>query len=158
MYPIKTILCLILLLQVSIASAQIGEDEKAIRTVIEQETQSWLNRDATAMQQCWANVPYASHLGLRQDGKSFFTTNATGGISEAIRSVTLAGKQPDRSTFTNADYQVRVNGTSAFVTFGQTRTSPEGMQERYYQTRYLEKIAGKWKIINATALYVKPWW
>lgn len=137
------------------ALAQSAE-QTAIRTVIERETQSWLNRDAEAMARCWAAVPYATHLGLRADGNAFFTTNEPGQIAQNIRHVSLNAAQPDRSTFANANYRIRMNGSGAFVTFAQVRTAPNGHVDPYYQSRYVEKQHGARPIVHAGALFRQP--
>ncbi|AUD02090.1 nuclear transport factor 2 family protein [Spirosoma pollinicola] len=150
-----TLVCFLLTITRTTVPAQ-STEETAIKTVIERETQSWLNRDAYAIARCWAAVSYATHLGLRTDGKAFFSTNEQGQITQTIRNVSLQAAQPDRSTFANSDNRIRINGTSAFVTFAQLRTAPEGHVEQYYQTRNMEKQQGSWQIVHASALFRHP--
>lgn len=133
-------------------------DVAAIKAVVEKETTSWNNRDAAAMADCWANVPEAGHLVSLQDGKGTVISNhnTKTDMPNGIKTM-MAGMGPaSKDTFQNTDYQIRVKGDAAFAQFEQVVTASDGQKEYAHETRYLEKINGKWKIVHVGAAFYKP--
>ena len=124
----------------------IKAEEAAIKKVLEKETEAVINRDYEQWIECFANSPdlafgFSSILPtymvrnydkLAKFGKNFFKNNP----------------EPTQELFEFTDYQIRINGTSAFVTYLQTNTNQDGTKQRYHKAEYLEKIEGEWKMIG----------
>ena len=152
----------------TLAAAQSAHDTQsdvsAIKAVIERETDSFFNRDAATSADCWANVPYASqlHAYTTPDGKNavYFGGNAKTNLPQQIASAVKNMGKPDGMMASRANYNIRVNGYAAFVTFDQTNTVM-GNKQYVHETRYLEKLqqtegTRQWKIIHVTAIAYKP--
>ena len=133
-------------------------DIAAIKAVVEKETMSWNNRDATGMTDCWANVPEAGQLVSLQDGKGTVISNHNTKMDMPVAIKTmLAGMGPaGKETFQNTDYQIRVKGDAAFVQYEQVVTAPDGQKQYAHETRYLEKMGGAWKIVHVGAAFYVP--
>lgn len=124
----------------------IASEETAIRKVLETEINAAQNREYEEWINCFAKSPdvafgftsllptymVRSYDKLAEFGKTFFQNNPVS--SKGLGEIT--------------DYQIRINGNSAFVTFLQLNTKPDGSKERYHKADYLEKIEGEWKIIG----------
>jgi hypothetical protein len=137
---------LILLLTGAVSFAQ-SPDEKAIRAVVEQESMAFHQRKAEKVLSYWANVPYASHY-YSEKGMGYVRGYAA--ISKGIKNVLSRYPDADRNVYKNHDYQVRVNGTSAWATF--ITDAVDGSKKRQtYDARYLEKINGVWKLVSVTS-------
>lgn len=165
---------LVLLAAPTLVSAQMADvagpnvsrsDVSAIKAVIERETDSFFNRDAATSANCWANVPYASqlHAYTTPDGKSavYFGGNAKTDLPQQVASAVKSMGKPDGMIASRANYNIRVNGNAAFVTFDQTNTIATGDKQYVRETRYLEKLkqangSAQWKIIHVTAIAYTP--
>lgn len=73
-----------------------------------------------------------SYDKLAEWGKSFFLDNP---VSHT-------------ESFEFTDIQIRINGTSAFVTYLQTNTNKDGTKVRTHKGEYLEKIESEWEMIG----------
>ena len=135
----------------------VKEEEAAIKKVIEKETQTWLDRDAESMTSCFANVEYALQLvyhgtNLEATNGIAYRTNEKKNAPEQLKAFVASMGKSDGSTFKNDNYVVRVSGASAFAYFDQTTTSTTGEKQHFYETRYLEKVNGEWKIVYVGAV------
>lgn len=130
------------------------QDEAAIKTVIEKETQAFLNRDATALMSCQANKPY-SLLLVGEHGNVHYFTNPKADMDKTYTTVFEQLGKPNGDTFKNTDYVIRINGNAAFAYFNQTGLNNARDPEVSHQTRYLERINGDWKIVYIGGLGVK---
>ena len=132
------------------------EEEAAIKKVIEKETQTWLDRDAEGMTSCFANVEYALQLvyhgNMASNNGIAYSTNEKKNAPEQLKAFVASMGKSDGSTFKNDNYVVRVSGASAFAYFDQTTTSTTGEKQHFYETRYLEKVNGEWKIVYVGAV------
>lgn len=143
----KTLIAFALLLMGAGSWAQSNTaEETAIKQVLETEMYAAQNRNFEQWIDCFANSPdvafgftsllpsymVRSYDKLAEFGKIFFQNNpvSSKGLGE----------------FT--DFQIRINGNIAFVTYLQTNTHKDGTKDRYHKTNYLEKIDGEWKIIG----------
>lgn len=142
-------------------SAQHGEgttdkiqDEAAIKSVVEKETQAFLDRNAVALMSCQANKPY-SLLLVGEHGNVHYFTNPKADMDKTYSSVFEQLGKPNGDTFKNTDYVIRINGNSAFAYFDQTGLNNAKDPEVSHQTRYLERINGDWKIVYIGGLGVK---
>lgn len=136
-------------------------DETAIKTVVEKETQSWGDRNGAAMASCWANVPYAIQLvyhGNTAGGGNglAYGTNAKMDMVSQIPAMIASAGPATGETFENTNYVIRVNGTSAFVHYDQTVMAKDGSKQHAREVRYLEKTDGAWKIVYVGAVFYKP--
>lgn len=132
------------------STPSVSAETAAIKTLIERETQSWLNADVNAWKTCWASVPEARLHYSETNGK-VHQINMPGGMTKMS-----AGLKPSKSTFKNTDYLIRVNGNAAFAQFDQAFSDPDGSKEYARETRYLEKMSGAWKIVHVGAMYYTP--
>lgn len=138
------------------AAQSATNDERAIRAVIERETQAYLDRKANQQADCWA-----THTALSQrvtlDGGHL--TTADGDQVSLRRGLAICFQQlsePDRATFTNQDYRVRIRGDAAFVTFGQVLQPMNRPANYSQQVRYLEREVNGWKIVHSGVMYYQP--
>lgn len=140
------IILFLLLTGSEVWAQSIKTEEAAIKKVLEKETEAVINRDYEQWIDCFANSPdvafgFSSILPtymvrnydkLAEFGKNFFQNN----------------REPTQELFEFTDYQIRINGTSAFVIYLQTNTKQDGTKQRYHKAEYLEKIEGEWKMIG----------
>ncbi len=138
--------------QVSVAQSA---DIAPIKAVVERETTAWANRDAASMVDCWANVPEAGNLISLADGSRtiIHSNNAKTDMPESIKAMVASMGKPTGETFQNSDYLIRVKGDAAFVQYEQVVTAPDGKKQYAHETRYLEKMDGKWKIVHVGAVF-----
>lgn len=145
----------------AVAFCEVGQaqppktDVVAIKAVIEQETQSWLNVDQKAWLSSWADVPEA-HLLYSETGGKVHQIKMPAGMKGM-----LADQKPSNAKFKNTNYQIRVNGNAAFAQFDQEFSGDDGSHDQARETRYLEKTgrsdgSGQWKIVHVGALYYNP--
>ncbi len=125
-------------------------DVKAIKAVIEGETQAWLNVDQKAYANAWANVPEARLHYSEPNGK-VHEIDMSG--DKASR---FANQKPSNAKFQNTNYKIRVNGNAAFAQFDQVFSDTDGTTDHARETRYLEKMGGQWKIVHVGAMYYAP--
>ena len=59
-------------------------------------------------------------------------------------------------TYSRSNYLIRVRGDAAFVQYEQAGTLPDGKKGYTHETRYLEKMADKWKIAHVCAAVYTP--
>lgn len=138
------------------AAQSATDDERAIRAVIERETQAYLDRNANQQADCWA-----AHTGLSQrvaldDGH---LTTANGGQASLRRGLATCFRQltgPDHAAFVNQEYRVRIRGEAAFVTFSQVMQPVNRPTDYSQQVRYLEREANEWKIVHSGVMYYQP--
>ena len=141
-----------------IAVAQSSTDVAQIKAVVERETTAWASRDASAFVDCWANVPEAGTLVTLQDTTHTVVSNYNTKVDMpvSVKKMMADMGKPTGETFQNTDYRIRVNGNAAFAQFEQTVTAPDGKKQYAHETRYLEKMQGKWKIIHVGAVFYEP--
>lgn len=142
----KTPLLLLALLTAKTSFAQSAE-EKAIKTVVEQESVAFHQRKADKALSYWANVPYASH-SYSEKGMGYVRGYAA--IRNGMKSVLSRFPDADKSVYKNHDYQIRVNGSSAWATF-ITDVLAGDKKRQTYDARYLEKIDGVWKLVSVAS-------
>ena len=147
----KTILALCLSTLLTNAFAQSAE-EAAIKTVIEKETQAWFDRDAKAMKSYWADVPQITQcVSLLGDVVIFNTAESTKGKDLFA----LVGNVPQKATVTRTDWNIRVVGNGAYVTYTE-KDETAGVASHFYESRFMEKMDGAWKIVAVNAVAYKP--
>ncbi|GAB3174417.1 hypothetical protein GCM10027291_32610 [Telluribacter humicola] len=121
-----------------------------IKKVIEDETSAWLRNDGKQMQSCWADLSYATHTLTDESGKAYVVSGPE--MSDQIARLSAQKPNEPGITFSNTRYEVRPNGSAAWVTFEQTFQKPNGERYTNLESRYLEKLGGNWKIVHMTTL------
>lgn len=121
-----------------------------IKKVIEDETAAWLRNDGKQMQNCWADLSYATHTLTDESGKAYVVSGPE--MSDQIARLSAQKPNEPGITFSNTRYEVRPNGNAAWVTFEQTFQKPNGERYTNLESRYLEKLGGHWKIVHMTTL------
>ena len=141
-----------------LSSAQKANDVAQIKAVAERETTAWATRDATAFADCWANLPEAGNLVVLADDKHtiIHSQNTKQDMPTSSKTLLASMGKPTGETFENTNYVIRIKGDAAFAQYDQTVTAPDGQKQYAHETRYLEKIGGKWKIIHVGAAFYAP--
>lgn len=126
------------------AFAQSG-DEASVKQVIEAEKAAGDAADYKTYLSYWKKEKYSSFLynGILFTGDSLWKA----------MDMRYAHATPQKVVNTRTNWNVRINGNSAFVTFNQQVDSED--RKRISETRearYLEKTNGQWKIVNMTAV------
>ena len=147
----KTLLALCLSLLFTNAFAQ-SKDETAIKNVIEKETSAWFARDAKAMESCWAKVPQTTQcVSLLGDVVIFNTAESKKGKDPFA----VVGNVPRQATVTRTDWNIRMVGNGAYVTYTE-KDEVAGVVSNFYESRFMEKMDGQWKIVAVNAVAYKP--
>jgi len=138
------LLSLVLLIISATGFAQTSADEKAIKTVVEQESEAFYQRKADKALSYWAKVPYASHT-YTEKGVGYL--RGYDAISKAMKNVLAKLPQVDKKAYKNHDYRIHINGTSAWITY-VTDVMDGRQKSQTYAGRYLEKANGAWKMVS----------
>lgn len=126
------------------AHAQSGDDG-AIKKVIEADKAASDAGDLKTYISHWKKENYSSFL---YNGMLF-----TGDSLWKAMEMRFSHSTPQKVVNKRSDWNIRINGTSAFVTFNQQVDSPEGKRiSETREARYLEKTDGVWKMVNMTAV------
>ncbi|MBL7873705.1 MAG: hypothetical protein JNM78_18950 [Cyclobacteriaceae bacterium] len=125
-----------------------AQDEDAIKSVISQETSSFMNVDYKSWADTWLKVPYA----YRSYSDATITTY-TEGWEELNKTFATYFKTalPANSEITNDWLEIKIFGNGAYVHFTQKIKDNIDIEETS-QIRVLEKKDGKWKIVCLGAI------
>ncbi len=134
-------------LALAVSSYAQSTDETAIKKTIEEEKAAADAADYKTYLAHWAKVPHASFLYAG----GLFVGDALWKKMDEV----WANRKPRKVNNIRSEWNVRVNGASAFVTFFQRQESVENTVSDSYEERYMEKINGEWKIVNVT-VWGKP--
>lgn len=142
------LIILLVLLGIRESAFAQSTDETAIKKTIEEEKAAADAADYKTYLAHWAKVPHASFLYAG----GLFVGDALWKKMDEV----WAARKPRKVNNIRSEWNIRVNGASAFVTFFQRQETVEnnGIIESY-EERYLEKINGDWKIVNVT-VWGKP--
>lgn len=135
---------LILLLIGNISFAQ-SADEKAIRTVVDQETTAFYQGNADKALSYWLNAPYAAHSHTEK-GSGYIRGYDT--ISKVMKKALRDNPDIKKTVSKSHDFIIHVNENSAWATYISDATNGTKKSQEY-SARYLEKHAGAWKIVGA---------
>ncbi|RMF28345.1 MAG: hypothetical protein D6765_06115 [Bacteroidetes bacterium] len=121
-------------------SSEFSADEQAIVNTIAQETQGWWERDFDKWSDAWAHKDYVYWSG---------TTNVLHVEVEGWKALKKYAREnfekypePNQTPVDREDWKFRIYGNAAWVRFTQIS---DGISK---ETRILEKINGKWKIVH----------
>ncbi|MEM7372609.1 MAG: hypothetical protein AAF587_28570 [Bacteroidota bacterium] len=133
--------------------------EKAkIRSICEQQVESWRMRDFQGESDVWAHESYI--MKMLTNGTRTFTWETIGGQYAADFKDSASDYEPDFFTELS-DFYIHINGKNAWVVFDQHQVFPDevGKNQLYesLEVRFLEKIEGEWKIVfQLTGPYDSP--
>lgn len=136
------------LLTSSISPAK--DEEKAIMSVIEKESQAFWDKDFTAYADCWAHKNYVRTMGWWADGG---ITVVEGWEERGKRTKKHMDDNPtvNPQNPLRKNMNIRIGTDMAWVTFDQygndTNDPTFDMPGLSRETRILEKINGSWKIV-----------
>ena len=67
----------------------------------------------------------------------------------------MVGTVPQKATVTRTDWNFRIVGNGAYVTYTE-KDEAEGTTSHFYESRFMEKMDGAWKIVAVNAVAYKP--
>lgn len=120
-------------------------DIAAIKKTIEAEKAASDTGDYKAYLSHWVKAPYSSFLynGILLTGDALWKTMDERWAKAKARKVNN----------TRSDWNIRINGDAAYVTFNQHSEIIENNKViETVEGRFLEKIKNEWKIVNMTAI------
>ena len=119
-----------------------GTDEATIKTVLEGHTQASMDRDAEKAVSYFANSP---NVAVTYDAPGYPRGYEV--VANAYRKLLGSMAKSDEKLSTS-DYRYRIVGSTAFVTYRETYTKPDGTVSTMHKANYLEKEGNQWKMIN----------
>ncbi|MCB0687867.1 MAG: nuclear transport factor 2 family protein [Saprospiraceae bacterium] len=125
-------------------------EEKEIMSVIERESKSFWDKDFKNFSDCWAHQDYVRIIGWWSDG-GISVTEGWNTIGKKIQKMMLDNPVPNPQNPVRKNINIRIGKDMAWVTFdqyGKDTDDPKfDMPGLSRETRVLEKIEGKWKIV-----------
>ncbi|QIP17072.1 hypothetical protein G8759_32765 [Spirosoma aureum] len=144
----KTLLLSLVLIGSALTNSVAQSDEAAIKNSIEAEKIASDAADYKTYKSYWANVPYASFL--------IFGEQVYGDSLWQLMDKVWATRKPAKVNTIRTHWNIRMKGEAAYVTFSQRAENQETkVILESAEARYLEKIAGQWKIVSVVAMF-KP--
>lgn len=119
-----------------------GTDEVAIKMVLESHTQASMDRDAEKAVSYFANSP---NVAVTYDAPGY--PRGYEAVANGYRKLLGSMAKSDEKLSTS-DYRYRIVGSTAFVTYRETYTKPDGTVSTMHKANYLEKEGGQWKMIG----------
>lgn len=143
----KTLFTLVLFLLGMGSYAQSKDaDEIAIKKVLEAETSAVHNKDFEKWINCFAKSSDVA-FGFSPLLPTYMVRNYDN-LASFGRDYFPKSPVPSAQVAEFTDYQMKINGNSAFVTCVQINTEPDGSKARFHKADYLEKINGEWKMVG----------
>jgi Domain of unknown function (DUF4440) len=132
--------------QQSTIQAPVAEDEMAIRQICENETKYFHEADAKNWDSQWSDKGYAEYNSqyLKELIKTPF---AKGEMLVGLKNNVAKTLKPDGLVSKTSDFEARINGNMAWVTYTQEDFKGETSTAKSRQLRILEKANGSWKIV-----------
>ncbi len=135
-----------LLLMSAATFAQNKADEAAIKAVLEGHSQAVMDKDAEKAVSYFANSPNTA-ISFQEPGSGYIRGY------QAVTDIYISHVNADSfeksdDKLTTADYRFRIVGNTAFVTYIETDTAPDGTAKRTHKVNYLEKENGQWKMLG----------
>lgn len=122
------------------------ESEAAIKKVIEDETQAYIDGDGKKLLSFWADKKsneHASQALVPILGQPY----AKGESMEKLQKVVVPNLTKQDITVERSDFEVRINKNMAWVTYTQKVIANGKVQQTDRETRILERLNGEWKIV-----------
>lgn len=133
-----------------LAKAQTAE--AAIKDVLNKETEAFANRDAKKMISYWHVIPQTT-MFVFLPGEQVYYKKAGDMTTEKMQQ-SMSGP-PFKSNVDRTDWNIYINGASAYVTFEQVSTIEGQGTSHSHETRYMEKVSGEWKIVSSNVIFKK---
>lgn len=143
---------LIILGTILINSKILAQEDVSIRDVLQKETTAFFKHDFITSYTFWHIIPQSVAIVSETDGRVLYLTGHelnTEYTAKALQSAIF----PDR--FERSNWLIRVKGSTAYVSFQQSVFTGNAITGQTYESRYMEKIAGQWKIISMTVVNFK---
>jgi hypothetical protein len=126
----------------------IEKEKEAIKAVIEEETQSYLDNDFKELANAHLQDETTLRISAWKDGYQIL--NGWKAIGDSLKSLIEADTNDVKVKFTNSDYLIKIYPQSAWAAFTQIWSATyEGKDytSQTRETRFLEKVKGEWKIV-----------
>ncbi len=117
------------------------EEEAAIIKLVQADTKAFLAGDVAGLKNTWAFTPYTRGMAVSSDGQKVY-----GGSGDDMQKFVESVKPTD-ATFTQSNYNIKINGNMAWATFDQQVTQPGKSGYSTHEMRCMEKINGNWRIL-----------
>ena len=121
-------------------------DEAAIKAVLEGHTQASMDRDAEKAVSYFANSP---NVAVTYDAPGY--PRGYEAVVNGYRKLLGSMSKSDEKLSTN-DYRYRIVGSTAFVTYREIYTKPDGTVSTMHKANYLEKegngVTAQWKMVG----------
>lgn len=128
--------------------ASVADDEEAIKNVLNAETAAFDNADYKTYLGYYSKAKYTSFLY----SAGLFVGDDLWKMMDEV----AATRKAQKIGRTRSNWNIRVNGISAFVTYNQANEYAEtNTKNETYEERFLEKTNGDWKIVNTTVFMKK---
>ncbi|RCR68717.1 hypothetical protein [Larkinella punicea] len=125
-------------------------DQVAIKKVLYDETEGFFKRDKEKWADCWAHTPYI-YFAANLYGGDFTLIKGWDNMEKQFKSQFNSSRPADSVSIYNTNYEIHQNGKMAFVWYDQMLIDSHG-KTTSKESRVVEKIGGKWKIIHVCAL------
>ncbi|MCP9769209.1 nuclear transport factor 2 family protein [Lacihabitans sp. LS3-19] len=122
------------------------DDEVAIKKVIEDETQAYLDGEGKKLLSYWADKKTnesASQSLITYLGQPY----AKGESMEKLQTVVLPNLKKQDLKIEREDFEIRINKDMAWATYTQKAIANGTVAQTIRETRKLERISGEWKIV-----------
>ena len=131
----------------------IKQEETAIKTVVEAEWKAYHDGNTERVRSYWRFTPQTRAVATTIAGQTLYA-NSGDELSKLYTDL-----KPDNITFSNANYNIKINsgGNSAFVTYDQTSTNAAGkVLYLSHDVQNMERVNGVWKIAAISVHSYKP--
>ena len=128
------------------------QENAAIKEVLQNETTAFFKHDFSKSYSFWHITPESLGVVSESDGQVLYLTSKELNAeytAKALRDAVF----PDRVE--RSKWLLQVRGNTAYVTFQQTAFKGNSTTGQTYESRYMEKIDGHWKIISMTVVNFK---
>lgn len=127
-------------------------EEQAIKKVLAEETTSFFKHDFKTSYSKWHIVPQSVAIVSHLNGDILYLTDKELDVAYTTKALS---KTVFPDTFDRSHWKFRINAASAYVTFDQTVLKGKKIIGKTYESRYMEKISGQWKIISMNVVNYK---
>ncbi len=127
-----------------------AKEEAAIKEVIASESRAFWEKNYEAWADCWLPADYVRVIGWWEKG-GVTVYEGWERISGEMSALMDKYPEPNPQNEINENFNVRISNTMAWVTFDQigsdTGEDAMDMPGKVPNTRVLEKVNGKWKLV-----------
>ncbi len=149
LFPLLALL--ILLFPACQQQINVEKEKQAIITVLDEESQAYLDRDYERLAACWVQDSLTSRLSASKTGYGFtHWEEMSNNIKEGIENDSLWLGYKDMK-YEKSDFNIKVFPDCAWATFNEKLTGiwqDEPFESESIHLTVLEKIEGQWKIAS----------